>query len=161
MKAIFLFPPQMNSYRFLGLTKLVAFLPFIAAIIEKISVRIHPMQAGIHIGIPEASGGSFQKKGSIEAEMIVNELIIKGTYQILLGFFLIMKKHAMADEKPKRIIAVAPPSSNERTNSSTTTNTIVKTIKHNSASHTLLILKRIEFFILSSIMNYYYKSIPY
>ena len=161
MKAIFLFPPPMNSYMFLGLSKLVAFLPFIAAIIEKINVRIHPPQTGIHIGIPEAFGGILQKLGSIKAERISNELIIKGTYQILLGFCLIMKNQAVADNKPKRMYAVFPPSSNECTSSSTTNNTIVKTIKHNSASDTLLILKKIEFFILSSIMNYYYKSIPY
>jgi len=45
----------------LRLRDTAAFLPFIAAIIEKINVRIHPPQNGIHIGIPEASGGSPKK----------------------------------------------------------------------------------------------------
>jgi hypothetical protein len=145
----------MQFYKALGLSKLAAFLPFIAAIIEKINVRIHPPQTGIHIGIPEAFGGIFQKLGSIKAERISNELIMRGTYQILLGFCLIMKKQAVADNKPKRRYAVFPPSSNECTKSSTTNNTIVKTIKHNSANHTLEVLERIDFFILSFIMNYY------
>ncbi|RPI71995.1 MAG: hypothetical protein EHM47_09120 [Ignavibacteriales bacterium] len=55
-----------------------------------------------------------------------------------------MKKHAVADNKPKRMIAVAPPSSNECTNSSTTSNTIVKTIKHNSAINTIFVAAFID-----------------
>jgi len=118
---------------------MAAFLPNVAPIIEAIIDRTHPPQTGIHIGIPETFGGSLQKLGSIKAERISNELIIKGTYQTLWGFFLIMKKQAVADNKPKRMIAVFPPSSNECTNSSTTNNTIVKTIKHNSANDRIFI----------------------
>lgn len=77
------------------------FLPNVAPIIEAIIVSIHPLQTRVHVGIPEASGGSLQKKGSIKAARINCELIIKGTYQILLGFCSIINKQAIADNKPK------------------------------------------------------------
>ncbi len=92
---------------------IAAFLPDIAPIIEAIIDSPQPMQTGIHIGVPETFGGSLQKYDSIKAERISSELIIKGTYQTLLGFCLIMKKQAAADNSPKSRYAIVPPSSNE------------------------------------------------
>jgi hypothetical protein len=75
-----------------------------APIIETTIVSTHPLQTGIHSGgIPAGtSGGFLQKYGSAIAAKINSEFIIRGTYQILLGFCFIMKKQAVADNNPYR-----------------------------------------------------------
>jgi hypothetical protein len=63
--------------------------PTLAPMIDAIIDSTHPPQMGIHIVV-------FQKLGSTKAEIISKALQINGTYQILLGFRLTMKKQPMA-----------------------------------------------------------------
>ena len=67
--------------------------PIRAATIEAIMHNIHPVQTKIHMEV-------LQKLGSPMAEKIKIALMINGTYQMLLGFSLTMKKQLRALNTP-------------------------------------------------------------
>ena len=85
---------------------LIAFCPFRAPIIEKITDNTHPLQTQIHIK-------EIQKLGSTIAEIMPGKLQMTGTYQILLGFSFIIKKQPKAITKSNiiyaKVLPVLPP----------------------------------------------------
>ena len=89
---------QVRRYKILvqELSEIIAFLPFLAPIIEANIDSTNPPHIGIHIGV-------IQKFGSIIAAIIPIALQMMGTYQMLLGFFLTIKKQQIATTIPYRI----------------------------------------------------------
>jgi len=69
--------------------------------IDAASESTHPPQMGIHIRVP-------QKLGSTQAEIISPAFKISGTYQILLGSRLTIKKQPAAINKSLMTFDIIP-----------------------------------------------------
>jgi hypothetical protein len=127
------------------LSEIAVLLPISVPIVEAITDSANPLQIGINIDVP-------QKIGSAIAAIISNELIIKGAYQKLWGFSLIIKKHATAFIKP----VIIYPNPSAFNNSATDDPIIIVPMRVISANAQLGFLAKNDFFLLVFIIQIIY-----